>query len=139
MAKLFKFEVITPTRTLYSDEVESIVFETENGQMGVMAGHVPMLVANKACPLKIRKSKDAKPKYSFISEGFIDIAPDKVTAVVDEAEWVEEIDLEAAIKAKKVMEEDLAKKKQDLGMKAELTASIERSAARIKTARKMRQ
>ena len=80
-----------------------------------------------------------KPKYSFISEGFIEIAPDKVTAVVDEAEWVEEIDLEAAIKAKKVMEEDLAKKKQDLGMKAELTASIERSAARIKTARKMRQ
>lgn len=132
MAKLFKFEVITPTRVLYSDEVESIVFETEEGQMGVMAGHVPMLVANIACPLKITKNK--KSKYSFISEGFIEISSKKVTAIVDEAEWVEEIDVEAARKAKKAIEEDLAKKKQDLSMKAELTASIERSAARIRAA-----
>lgn len=136
MAKLFKFEVITPTRVLYSDEVESIVFETEEGQMGVMAGHVPMLVANIACPLKITKNK--KSKYSFISEGFIEISLKKVTAVVDEAEWVEEIDVEAARKAKKAIEEDLAKKKQDLSMKAELTASIERSAARIRAAGMMR-
>lgn len=136
MAKLFKFEVITPTRILYSDEVESIVFETEEGQMGVMAGHVPMLVANIACPLKITKNK--KSKYSFISEGFIEISLKKVTAVVDEAEWVEEIDVEAARKAKKAIEEDLAKKKQDLSMKAELTASIERSAARIRAAGMMR-
>ena len=132
MAKLFKFEVITPTRVLYSDDVEAIVFETANGQMGVMAGHVPMLVANKACPLKIKKNK--QNRYSFISGGFIEISSTKVTAIVDEAEWVEEIDIEAAKKAKKSIEEDLAKKKLDLSMKTELTASIERSAARIKTA-----
>ncbi len=131
MAKSFKFEVITPTRTLYSDEVESIVFETKNGQMGVMAGHVPMLIANKACPLKITKNKQSK--YSFISEGIIEISSEKVTAIVEEAEWVEEISIDAAIKAKKELEEDLANKKEDLSMKAELTASIERSAARIKT------
>lgn len=132
MAKLFKFEVITPTRVLYSDDVEAVVFETENGQMGVMAGHVSMLVANVACPLKIKKNK--QERYSFISEGFIEISSTKVTAIVDEAEWVEEIDIEAAKRAKKSIEEDLAKKRQDLSMKAELTASIERSAARIKTA-----
>ena len=132
MAKLFKFEVITPTRVLYSDDVEAVVFETENGQMGVMAGHVPMLVANVACPLKIKKNK--QERYSFISEGFIEISSTKVTAIVDEAEWVEEIDIEAAKRAKKSIEEDLAKKRQDLSMKAELTASIERSTARIKTA-----
>jgi len=136
MAKSFKFEVVTPTRVLYSDEVESIVFETPEGQMGVMAGHVPMLIANVACPLKITKNK--QERYSFISEGFIEISSTKVTAIVDEAEWIEEIDLEAAMKAKKEIEENLAKNKEDLGMKAELTASIERSAARIRTAGMMR-
>ena len=132
MAKLFKFEVVTPTRVLYSDEVELIAFETEAGQMGVMAGHVPMLIANRACPLKIVRNNEVK--YSFISEGFIEISSTKVTAVVDEAEWVEEIDVEAAKKAKRAIEEDLANKKEDLSMKAELTASIERSAARIRAA-----
>ena len=47
MAKLFKFEVVTPMRKFFVGDVASIVFETENGQMGVMADHIPMLVANK--------------------------------------------------------------------------------------------
>ncbi len=37
MAKLFKFDVVTPTRNFYQDEVEMIVFETEarsNGGYG---------------------------------------------------------------------------------------------------------
>ena len=133
MAKLFKFEVVTPNRIFHSDEVELIVFETETGQMGVMADHVPMLVANKMCTLKIQKNKETK--YAFISEGFMEISSTKVSAVVDDAEWCDEIDIEDAINVKKKAEEELMNKKGDLSMKAELKASIERSAARIKTGR----
>ena len=133
MAKLFKFEVVTPNRIFHSDEVELIVFETEVGQMGVMADHVPMLVANKMCTLKIQKNKETK--YAFISEGFMEISSTKVSAVVDDAEWCDEIDIEDAINVKKKAEEELMNKKGDLSMKAELKASIERSAARIKTGR----
>jgi F-type H+-transporting ATPase subunit epsilon len=132
MAKLFKFEVVTPIRTLYSDEVESIVFETPTGQMGVMASHVPMLIANIACTLKITKNKE--DKYAFISDGYIEVSSEKVTAVVDEAEWIDEIDIEAAKQHKASAEEDLAKKEEDFEKKAELVASIQRSSARIKTA-----
>ena len=133
MAKLFKFEVVTPNRIFHSDEVELIVFETEVGQMGVMADHVPKLVANKMCTLKIQKNKETK--YAFISEGFMEISSTKVSAVVDDAEWCDEIDIEDAINVKKKAEEELMNKKGDLSMKAELKASIERSAARIKTGR----
>ena len=132
MAKLYKFEVVTPTRIFYSDEVELIVFETEKGQMGVMADHLPMLIANKTCTLKIQKGKDTK--YAFISEGFIEISSTKVTAIVDSAEWCDEIDVEGAISTKKHAEEELSNPKHDKSMKLELRASIERSNARIKTA-----
>ena len=60
MAKLYKFEVVTPSRVFYSDEVELIVFETEKGQMGVMAGHIPMLIANTMGTLKIKTGKETK-------------------------------------------------------------------------------
>ena len=43
------------------------------------------------------------------------------------------------MKDKKVLEEKLYNAKQDLQMKAELRASIERSARRIKTAQTIRQ
>lgn len=137
MAKLFKFEVVTPNRVFYSDDVEMITFNTENGEMGVMANHVPMLVANKPCVLTMEKDK-AK-KYAFISEGFIEIVSNKVTAIVDDAQWAEEIDIERAMKDKKYAEEKLIHNKDDLQMKAQLKASIERSASRIKTAKTLRQ
>ncbi len=132
MAKLYKFEVVTPTRVFYSDEVEMIVFETEKGQMGVMAEHIPMLIANKMCTLKIENGKETK--YAFITEGFVEISSTKVTAIVDAAEWCEEIDVENAVHLKKEAEEELLNKKTDLSRRAELTASINRSNARIKTA-----
>lgn len=132
MAKLFKFEVTTPIRSFFSDNVISIVFETETGQMGVMADHVPMLVANKDCTLKIECEKETK--FAFITEGVIQIANGKVTAIVDAAEWCDEIDLAKNIDKIKRAEEELSNSKNDLGMKAELQASIRRSNARIKTA-----
>lgn len=137
MAKQFKFQVVTPSRVFYSDEVEMVIFNTENGEMGVMANHVPMLIANKPCVLTMEKDKEKK--YAYISEGFIEVSLDKVTAIVDEAEWADEIDIEKALQDKKQAEEELLDEKQDLQMKAQLTASIERSANRIKTARNFRQ
>ena len=137
MAKLYKFSVVTPDRVFYSDEVEMITFDTEAGEMGVMANHVPMLVANKPCVLTIEKDKEKK--YAFISEGFIEIAAGQVSAIVDLAEWADEIDIEQAKKDKQLAEEKLIGGKQDAQMKAELKASIERSARRIKVAETMRQ
>ena len=132
MAKLYKFEVVTPTRIFYSDEVELIVFETEKGQMGVMANHLPMLIANKMCTLKIQKVKEVK--YAFITEGFIEISSNRVTAVVDAAQWCEEIDIDGEISIKKAAEEEISNPKTDKSIKLELKASIERSNAKIKTA-----
>lgn len=137
MARLYKFQVVAPKRVFYSDEVEMITFNTENGEMGVMAGHVPMLIANKPCVLTI--SKNGAKKYAFISEGFIEITGDKVTAIVDNAQWAEEIDVERAMRDKKWAEEQLINNKEDLQMKAQLQASIERAAGRIKTAKTLRQ
>lgn len=136
MAKLFKFEVITPNRVFYSEDVEMITFDTVNGEMGVMANHVPMLIANKPCVLKIKK--DNESKYAFISEGFIEVTAAKTTAIIDVAEWADEIDVEQARKDIKLAEEKLYDSKQDLEMKAELRASIERANRRIKTAQTIR-
>ena len=132
MAKLFKFEIVTPSRILYSEDVELIVFETERGQVGVMADHIPMLIANQMGTLKIKTAKETK--YAFISEGFFEITLDKVTAVVDLMEWCEEIDLENAKFTKKNAEDELSNPKNDKNIKLQLKASIERSNARIKTA-----
>lgn len=132
MAKLFRLEVITPMRKFFVGDVVSVVFETENGQMGVMADHIPMLVANKDCTLKIQTEKETK--FAFITEGFMEITGKKVTAIIDDAEWCDEIDTQKDLESIRRAEEELNDAKNDLGMKAELQASIRRSNARIKSA-----
>ena len=132
MEKLYKFEVVTPSRIFFSGEVELVVFETEKGQIGIMKGHIPMLIANKMCTLKMKTDKETK--YAFISEGFIEIDSKKVTAVVDSAEWCDEIDLDEALAFKRDAQEQISNPKTDKSIKLELKASIERSNIRIKTA-----
>ncbi len=131
MSKTFRFEVVSPTGVFYKDDVEFIKFQAINGEMGVMKDHAPMLVANKPCTLSIKKN--GEKKHAFISEGFIEITSEKVSAVVDLADWAESIDAEEAIRAKRIAEEKLESEKMDLSRRLELMSTIERASARIKT------
>ena len=132
MAKLFKFEIITPERVFYSDEIEMVVFNTPNGEMGLLADHSPMLIANAICTVRI--VKDGKEELASLGEGFFEVTSNGVTAVVDTAEWAHEIDIERAKRAKQRAEELLKSEKHDLEMEMMLKASIQRANARIRTA-----
>ena len=133
MSKLFKFEIVTPERVFYSDDVEMVVFNTQQGEIGILKDHSPMLIANIVCTLRIKKN-DTEETAS-IGEGFFEITSEGVTAIVDTAEWPDEIDVDRAIRAKNRAEELLKSKRHDLEMEMMLKASIERANTRIKTAK----
>ena len=83
MSKLFKFEIVTPERVFYSDDVEMVVFNTQQGEIGILKDHSPMLIANIVCTLRIKKN-DTEETAS-IGEGFFEITSEGVTAIVDTA------------------------------------------------------
>ena len=118
----------------FSEQVDAIAFSTPEGDMGVLADHAPMLIAVKPCVLTI--TIDNNIDTATIGEGFIEITKDKVVAIVDSAEWPEEIDLSRAMAAKRRAEEQLASQKFDFEMEQLLKMSIERANNRIKTAKR---
>jgi len=133
MAKKFKFEIVTPERVFYSDDIDMVTFNTKDGEIGILADHSPMLIANVVCTLKIKK--DETEELASIGEGFFEITQSGVTAIVDTAEWSDEIDVARAERAKERAEELLRSKNNDLEMEMMLKASIERANTRIKTAK----
>lgn len=133
MAKTFKFEVVTPEKIFYSADVEMVIFNREDGEMGIMAGHMPMAVAVDVGILKI--VKDGVYRYAAISEGFVEITDTGVTAIVDAAEWPEEIDIERAERSKKLAEEKLKEYRKNKEMETLLKLSIIRANNRIKVAK----
>ena len=132
MPKTFKFEVVTPEKVFYSDEVDMVVFNRSDGEMGIMAEHEPMVVAMDIGELRIVKGEEHLT--AAVADGFVEITEVGVTAIVDSAEWPEEIDVERAKRAMKSAEDRLKELRDNKKMEVLLKASIHRARNRIKIA-----
>jgi len=102
----FHLEIVVPDRAFYSDEVQELLVQTPDGEIGILKGHIPMVVAISIGIVKIKK--DDKWIYAFVSEGFMEVTFEKTVVLADSAEWPEEIDVERAKAA-----EERARKRLD--------------------------
>ncbi len=77
MSNLFLLEIVTPERQVYNGPVEQIICQCENGQIGVLKGHIPMITTLAEGDLKIKE--DGGWKTLFIYDGFMEVTGDKAT------------------------------------------------------------
>ena len=54
--KSFNLRIITPDRIFYEGEVDMVEFNTTEGQVGVLPGHIPLNVIVKPGILNIHES-----------------------------------------------------------------------------------
>lgn len=105
MPASFNLTISTPGRQFYSGECESLVISSSEGEMGILPGHLSMVVALTPAPARLKV--DGEWKIAAISGGFARIKNDKVVILADTAEWPEEIEYDRAMEAKKRAEERL--------------------------------
>jgi F-type H+-transporting ATPase subunit epsilon len=106
MPSLFNFEVHTPYRLFFSDQVEVITLTLADGEIGVYANHSPFTAPVTACVLRIKDNK-GKWRNAFVANGILEVKEFKNVLMVDAAEWPEEIDRERALASKREAEETL--------------------------------
>lgn len=87
---VFKLEMFTPKKQFFSGNVESVVFNSIDGEIGILPGHYPMTAA--VAPGEIKIKVDGEWKSAFNSEGFIEVRPDEVLIFSHSCEWPEDID-----------------------------------------------
>ena len=112
MAKnTMRLQIITPTRTILDQEVESVVLTTTEGEMGVLYDHEPVvaLLAYK----RVTYTVEGKKKYATTLGGFAEVTKDKVVILTDASEFAEDIDVERAKKAKERAEKRLTDSTMD--------------------------
>jgi len=133
--KKIKFQITTPERVVYSEEVEQITIPTKDGEITVLPGHLPLV--SSLMPGELRAVKDGQESSMAVAGGFVEVMPDQVVILADSAEHAEEIDLEKAEEARKKAEK-LREEAQQMDAEefAALTAKIEKEFARTKVARK---
>lgn len=92
--KTLTVSVVTPDGLVLEDDYEMISCRAENGELGILPGHIPLVA-----PLSInevRLKKDSTESYMSVNGGFLEVRPDKVTILAPSAETAEEIDIRRA-------------------------------------------
>jgi F-type H+-transporting ATPase subunit epsilon len=110
--KTVQADIISAEESIFSGKVAMIVVSGEEGELGIMPGHMPLLTAIKPGQIKFIND-EGKEEYFYISGGFLEVQPDIVTILADTVIRADNIDRERAEEAKKKAEQILASKKLD--------------------------
>ena len=126
--KGYQLRIVTPERVFYEGEVEMVEFNTTEGQIGVLPGHIPMTVIVKPGILTITEAEETKE--AALHAGFAEILPDKITILAEIVEWPDEIDEERAEAALQRARERIANRESQTDL-AKAETALQRAIARI--------
>ncbi|ONG47433.1 ATP synthase F1 subunit epsilon [Pseudoroseomonas deserti] len=80
----FDLELVSPEKLLLSRPVEMAIIPAAEGEMGVLPGMAPMIVALKGGVIRVQENGAITEKL-FVMGGFAEITPTRVTVLADEA------------------------------------------------------
>ena len=104
----YPLRVVSVERSLFEGEVEFIIANGAEGELGVLARHAPLMTVLKPGPLRIQEIFGGPEQVIFVGGGFLEVLPDRVTVLADVAEHASEISIERAEEARKRAQEKLA-------------------------------
>lgn len=130
----FSLKVIACDRIFFDDECEEITLPLIDGEKGVLANHANMAFAIAVGELNIKKT-DGEVITGIVGSGYAQMQDNKVTVVVETAEYPEEIDTRRAKEAKERAEEQL-RQKQSQQEYHRSQASLARAMQRLKAGNK---
>jgi len=91
VATSFRVEVLTPEGSTFDDEVEMVSTRTQVGSIGIKARHQPLLGLLEPTELRLYRSDSDIVTYAQ-GEGYIQVSPDGVLVLVEEAHKPDELD-----------------------------------------------
>ncbi len=135
MAQQIRLEVVTPNGAVVSEDVDIVNAPGYGGDFGVLANHAPFLATIRTGSLTYEQGK--KRENLMISGGFCECSNNKITFLVESAEFGRQIDVDRAMKAKERAEQRLAKATQhdDLINRTRAEAALQRALARMKVSK----
>lgn len=86
----FLLEMFTPKKEFFSGQVEAVVCQATDGEIGVLKGHHPMTAV--IVPGEMRMKINGEWKRAFCAEGFLEVRNNKLVVFSHMCEWPEDID-----------------------------------------------
>ncbi len=85
--KTFKFVISTPDGNLYEGDIVKVSLRGSEGDLAVLANHVPFLTSVKPCECRIEFA-DGTVKPLNVERGLLSVTTESVTLMSGSAQWV---------------------------------------------------
>ena len=123
-------DVVSAEKSLFSGLVSHLSVSGQEGDLGIMRGHTPLLTPIKPGMVQLVK-QDGSEEVIYISGGFLEVQPRGVTVLADTAIRGQDLDKAKAEEAKRAAEEKMSNSNKDIDF-ALVTAQLAQAVAQLR-------
>ncbi|MBW4046600.1 MAG: F0F1 ATP synthase subunit epsilon [Proteobacteria bacterium] len=135
----FQIDVVSAEELIYSGQARFVALPGESGELGILAGHTPLITRIKPGAVRIERADGNKTEdeFVFVAGGILEVQPKHVTVLADTAIRGKDLDEAKAQEALKLAQENRAhaKEKQDIAV---VEGELAMLAAQLAAIRKLR-
>ena len=92
----FELALVTPDGAAFEGEVEMLIVPGQDGEIGILARHAPLVATLKAGGTRVHIRRDEQIREFATGPGFFKVEQDRALALVDDAVDSREIDPDRA-------------------------------------------
>lgn len=129
-------QILSPAKVVAKVAAKQVQVPGALGYMGILPGHAALIAELGVGVLTVEGDGGTSTNY-FVAGGYVDVANDKVTVLVDVVEKVSDIDMARAEKAKLRATERLERRAADVDM-ARAQAALARATERLAIASRLK-
>src|SRR5437667_12897783 len=97
--KNLHLEIVTPDKTIYTGDVQSVTAPGVEGSFQILPRHAPFITTIAIGPVKF-VSKESETRHFATSGGTVEVHDNKITMLAETIEASDEIDIQRAEAAK---------------------------------------
>lgn len=112
MAGTIQVDVVSAQEMIFSGEAEFVALPGEQGELGILPGHVPFITRIR--PGTVRIKANGQEELIFVAGGILEVQPRVVTVLADTAIRGKDLDEAKAEQARKDAELALANRNSDI-------------------------
>jgi len=105
-------EIVTPESKVYAKDIEMVVVEGIEGELGILPNHIPFVTPLRIAP--VRAKIGGNTELIAVHGGFMEVRKDKVVILAEAAELPEHIDVERARAARERAERRLSARSDEI-------------------------
>jgi F-type H+-transporting ATPase subunit epsilon len=136
MAMTVHCDIVSADESIFSGLIEMVVATGSLGELGVTAGHAPLLSDLKPGPVRLIKQNGEEEIY-YLSGGYLEVQPNTISILADTAVRANDIDEAAAAEAVKSAEMALANHTGEIEY-SKAASMLAESTAQLRTVQSLR-